>query len=236
LTQKHVFLAAPAYTGTVYLGTHEAIVGEILRFVGRGIRVSTPDAYGIVGNGDIRLVRATILAKFLATDATDLIFIDHDVQWPGSTLVKLLDYPVDFVAAIYPQRKDPISYSIRWLDKPDLWADPATGLLEVEGVSAGCLRLSRACCEKMVAAFPDSEFYSAGAPNDTAWNLFGEYRQGRFLISEDLAFCMRWRDIGGQVWIDPEITMGHTGPKTFTGSIGEWLRMRPAKPSQKESI
>lgn len=229
MTENHVMIASPLYSGTMYLGTHQALLREILLFADRGDRVSTPDDAGIIGNGDIRLARACILAKFLASEATDLIFVDHDVQWPAGTLLKLVDYPVDFVAAMYPQRKDPIEFSVRWLQKPELWADPETGLLEVEGVPGGCLRLSRSLVEKMVASYPESEFYCGAAPNETAWNLFGEYRHGRFLISEDYAFCLRWRDIGGQVWIDPEITMGHTGPKTFAAKIGDWLRSRPTE-------
>ena len=43
---------------------------------------------------------------------------------------------------------------------------------------------------------------------------------------EDYSFCIRWRKIGGQVWVDPEIEMGHVGYKIFQGNLGNYLRNR----------
>lgn len=78
----------------------------------------------------------------------------------------------------------------------------------------------------MVAHYADLQFRCDQAPDDTAYDLFGAYRCGRIKYGEDYSFCRRWRDIGGRVWIDPEIRMGHCGYKTFVGSVGEWLKER----------
>jgi hypothetical protein len=80
--------------------------------------------------------------------------------------------------------------------------------------------------EKMVAQYPDSEFYCETAPDKKAWALFADYRIGKHKMGEDYAFCKRWTDMGGKVWIDPEIKMGHVGYKTFNGHIGDWLKSR----------
>jgi hypothetical protein len=45
-------------------------------------------------------------------------------------------------------------------------------------------------------------------------------------MGEDYAFCRRWTDMGGKVWVNPEIKMGHVGYKTFQGHLGDWLRSR----------
>ena len=198
-----------------------SVLTDLLALQARGDAVTI---YDESGNAMIADCRAVIVAQFLASDATDLVFVDSDVAWEAGTLLKLVDAPVDFVAAIYPQRKDPINYCVSWLDKTDLVAED--GLLEVQGVPAGCMRLSRSMLEKMVAHYPDTQFHCDAAPNDTAYALFDPYRIGKLKFGEDYAFCRRWRDIGGKVWIDPEIRMGHVGYKTFTGSIGEWLRGR----------
>jgi hypothetical protein len=41
---------------------------------------------------------------------------------------------------------------------------------------------------------------------------------------EDFAFCERWNDLGGRVWIDPSITLSHVGDKDYSGTLGELLR------------
>lgn len=201
-----------------------SILTDILTLKDKGIAFTIYDESGNALIGDCR---AVIVAKFLASDATDLVFVDSDVLWEAGALIKLLDHPVDFVAGIYPQRRDPPNYCVSWiLDREVLSADPATGLLEVAGVPAGFMRLTRAMMEKMVLFYPNTEFYCEDLPNQKAWALFDPYRIGRLKLGEDYAFCRRWRDIGGKVWIDPEISMGHVGFKTFGGHLGNWLRNR----------
>jgi hypothetical protein len=233
---RHVWFALPAYTGTIHLGTMRSLMSEMLALADRGDRVVIFDE---AGNADIRDCRAYIVAQFLASEATDLVFFDWDVVPERGSIVKLIDYPVDFVGAIYPQRKDPIDYSVQWIvERPNLIPDAETGLLEVMGIPAGCMRMSRAMLRKMVDAYPDTEFYCPAAPAEKAWALFESARIGRVKFGEDFSFCKRWRDIGGKVWIDPEIKIGHVGYKTFYGCLGDWLRdrMKTVSPQPEDDV
>lgn len=234
---RDVWIAIPAYTGQVHLATMRSIMTDTLALSDRGDKVTIFDESG---NAMIADCRGLIVAKFLDSSGTDLIFIDADVTWEAGSLLRLVDHPVDFVAGLYPQRRDPINYCVSWLPDPHLrglWADPGTGLLEVAGVPAGCMRLTRAMLEKMTAAYEELNFYCEEAPNKTVCGLFESYwirgvKVGdgihNLKLGEDYAFCRRWKDIGGQVWIDPELRLGHIGFKTFIGSIGEWLKSRAA--------
>jgi hypothetical protein len=218
---KHVWIAIPAYTGTIHLATMRSIIADMLALTDRGDRVTIFDESGNALIGDCR---GLIVAQFLDGDGTDLVFVDSDVSWEAGALLKLVDYPVDFVAGLYPQRKDPINFCVQWPRQgKHLIPDEETGLLEVEGVPAGFMRLSRAMLEKMVAQYSDTQFYCEVAPDKTAHDLFGPYRVGRMKFGEDYSFCKRWRDIGGKVWVDTKIRMGHCGYKTFIGSVDEWL-------------
>jgi hypothetical protein len=165
-----------------------------------------------------------------------MLFIDHDLVWAPDAVLRLLDATVGVRAGVYPSRSDPISYSVRWCaDKPFLMDDPETGLLEVAGVPGGFLMISRAAAEQMTAHYTDLNFYCKHAPNKTICGLFEAYwmrdvehdgETCNVKLGEDFSFCQRWRDIGGKVWIDPRLTFGHIGFKTFEGSLGDWLRNR----------
>ena len=183
---RNIWIAIPAYTGQIHLSTMRSILTDLLAFKDRGDAVTIFDESG---NAMIADCRAVIVAQFLASEATDLIFVDSDVCWEAGTLLKLVDAPVDFVAAIYPQRKDPINYCVSWLDKPELIA--VNGLLEVQGVPAGCMRLSRSMLEKMVEQYPDTQFHCDNVPNEKAHALFDPYRIGKLKFGEDYAFCRR---------------------------------------------
>lgn len=214
-------IAIPAYTGTIHLGTMRSLFTDLLELQARGDEWTIHDE---CGNALIADARALIVSQFLASNCDTLVFVDSDVSWEKGALLKIIDAKVDMVAGIYPQRRDPINYCVKWINKPDLVA--VDGLLEVEGVPAGFMKVSRSQIEKMIEQYPDSEFYVEAAPNKKCWALFADYRIGKHKMGEDYAFCKRWTEMGGKVWIDPEIKMGHVGNKTFQGHLGDYLRSR----------
>ncbi len=216
-------IAIPAYTGQIHLGTFRSLFTDLLALQARGDSFEVHDE---CGNALIADARALIVAQFLASDCDQLVFVDSDVCWEAGAMLRLLDAPVDMVAGIYPQRRDPIAYCVKWKSEGELWADPETGLLESVGVPFGFVRLSRKMLEQMVAQYPDSEFYVENAPEQRAWALFADYRIGKHKMGEDYAFCRRWTEMGGRLWVNPEIKMGHVGYKTFPGHLGDELRGR----------
>lgn len=233
--QRKVWIALPAYTGTIHLSTMRSLITDMLTLVERGHHVHICDDSG---NAMIADCRGVLVSEFLASDYTDLVFIDTDVSWEAGKLVELIENPADFRCAIYPQRKDPITFCVRWdASKPDLIADPENGLLGIDGCPAGFMVISHDAIERMTAAYPQLNCWNDRAPDNSFCALFDPYwiedalltdgRAVRLKLGEDYAFCQRWLDIGGCIFVDPEIRMGHTGFKTFVGSLGEWLRNRP---------
>jgi len=50
-----------------------------------------------------------------------------------------------------------------------------------------------------------------------------EPETGQYL-SEDYAFCRRWRDLGGEIWADMTARLTHVGHAAYTGSLIQALR------------
>lgn len=221
---KHVFIAVPSYTGNIEAETRNSITRSVELAKKRGWNVTDT-----IRCGDSMIPRARnfLVQQFLNSEATDLVFVDADVAWDGDELCQLVEYPVDLVAGCYPSRCEPLRYTVRWInERQDLIADPETGLLEVEGLPTGFMRISRACAEKMVAGYPQYECDEPLLPNGKYTAMFAFEMANRVEWSEDFVFCNRWRAIGGQVWLAPDMTLHHIGKKQFTGNIGSWLRNR----------
>jgi len=181
-----------------------------------------------VGDSLISHARNVCVAKFLESDCTDLFFLDSDVACGPGAFSRIMKHPVDLVAGVYRVKSETVRYPVEWLGPGDLWADPATGLLEVRDVPFGFVRLTRAAVEKMVEAHKDEWFTAAGAESLKCWLLFNtEVKDNRFW-GEDFYFCRQWRELGGKVWVDPEIPLQHIDAEgtPYIGHLGNWLRNR----------
>jgi hypothetical protein len=234
---RKIWIVVPTYTGQVAAGTFKSLIHDMAHLIVSGNAVVPPFD---IGAADIYMVRAHIVAHFLADpEATDLIMVDADVAWDSFGLQRLLAHDVDVVAGAYPKRQEPLSFMYRSeitlnevTGKPQkaLMGDPNTGLCEVWGVPGGFVRIKRHVLEKMVAHYGPTltaaDGLQAGAE---CVRLFDPYwitdaNGKRTSLSEDYAFCQRWRDIGGKVYLDVNIPMGHVGAKMYHGCLGEWAK------------
>ena len=103
----------------------------------------------LVGNCHVDDARNQMVQEFLLTDCTDLVFLDADVSWQPEDLVRLCRHDCDIVGGVYPYRRE---------DKPDqiparlkAEAEICDGLLEVEGLPTGFMRIRRTVLEQMAA-------------------------------------------------------------------------------------
>lgn len=225
--QRTAFIGIVSYTGTIWLPTHHAILQDAYDLKDKGFNVQTA---GLIGCTYIHSARGQMVSFFLQSEATDLIFIDWDMVWEPGSLARLMSHDVDVVAGDYPGKKDRIAYHARFLEKPGdpgagRWNDEIRpdGLLEVRGVATGFMRIRRNVLERMVEAYPDLTFVDNDQAIKQCYMFFGHLKDGRHLYSDDYSFCELWREIGGRIYVDTEIKLGHIGFKTYQGEYSNWL-------------
>jgi hypothetical protein len=91
--------------------------------------------------------------------------------------------------------------------------------------------IKRDVFSQMMAKYPELNYLPDGPPNPQAhlhWLFFDcmvDPDDGRYL-SEDYAFCSRWRDIGGKIWVDLQCKLLHLGQHNFRGDFAESLRLQ----------
>lgn len=212
-----LFVGIPAYDRKIHVETARSLLFEQGAATQAGIGF---DVCLAPGSSLITQARDHLVARFLESGANKLVFIDADVAWEPCSLIKLAMHDRDFVAGVYRYKSEPEKYPIRWLsDRKELWADD-DGLLEVEGVATGFLAIKREVFARLREA-QDRREYQHGP--DTFYPWF-HMPPGK---GEDYAFCDDWRAVGGQIFIDPTLTLSHCeGPHKYTGCIGDWLKNR----------
>lgn len=213
-------VATPVYDGKLHVQVVRALLEErsIADRAGDEMRVQFLPSCSHAAMGRNQLVQ-----DFLDSDADRLVFLDADVTFELGALVKLARREEDFVGGAYRFKIDEESYPVGWLDAKELWANK-NGLLEVKTLPGGFLSLSRNVFETLKAAHPDRGYEHFGK---TAHCYFQMLFHDGHLYGEDSFFCKEWRDTGGKVFLDPEITLTHwDGGKPFVGHIGNWLKRR----------
>lgn len=232
---RKIFFAIPSQTDAVKVDTMMMVVDAALECRARGWGSVIRGAAGVT---PISSARNYLLAHFLASDCTDLVFLDDDIGAEAGELVRLINQPVDFVMGIYRHRRDLESYPVAYIpERPELVADPDTRLLEIAGGGFGFVRLKRIVAERIVAAHQHLSYPEGAAPGGVVWAVFqlDQWEDG-VPYSEDMLFCRRWRKLGGQVWCDPELNLMHIGNKGFVGCFGDWLRNRPDEADEPAAI
>ena len=188
--------------------------------------------------------RSAIAAKFLDNPATThLLFVDADITFSVEQVARLLKFDKDFVAGLYPAKVIDWAQLAQRFGRSGEALDEA-GLSYVgalcEGAEAkrennfatgtyagtGFQLIKRGVFERMIKAYPETKYKALHAfprpaqPSDNLYALFDcmiDQETGVYL-SEDFAFCRRWRAIGGEIWLDLDSRLNHTGPYTYRGN------------------
>jgi hypothetical protein len=189
----------------------------------------------VVGSSVICKARNELCAHFLMSGYSDLLFIDDDMQWNAGDVLRLLASDKPLIGGVGRMRVEkPNTDPAVWCWRP-LVSESKTpiqddmGAVEVLGFGAALMLVNRVVFLKMAEAHP--EWKREGAkdwPQGLRDHYFEFFRQNEDgaagEVSEDYVFCNRFRALGGRIFVDPTIRLGHVGTFNFWGSISELMQ------------
>ncbi len=206
------------------------------------------------GESLVTRARNEAVAEFLADRSyTHLFWIDADIGFTPEAAFRLLRADRDVAAGAYPLKRiawpDVMPAGLsrdEFLARHTLYpvnasngkepmplAIDADGFMEVSEAPTGFMAIKRSVFDTMIARLPDLQYVPDGPPHSPLhghcyrfFDVMVEPETNRYL-SEDYAFCRRWRDIGGKIHIDTQSRLRHQGVQTFEGDYAETLRVAP---------
>lgn len=218
-----IFVAMPVYDGKLPLETASSMLQEQLLAGQNGHEL----VFCFLPSCSVPAAgRNQLVQEFLRSDCDRMVFLDSDISFLTGSLLKIAALPAEVVGACYRFKEDGERYPISWLpDVQELWANE-NGLIEVAALPTGFLAISRSVFEKFMAKFPERQTTHHGRPQFCFFQML--FKDGHE-YSEDTYFCKEWREMGGKVFLDPEIRLIHWGAKyvPYDSHIGKWLKDRP---------
>jgi hypothetical protein len=181
--------------------------------------------------------RNMLTHTFLSTDCTHLLFIDADVAFDPEGVVKMVESGLPLIGGLYAKKyinwakvhfsathgvnpRDLHSSGCDYYVRGDveIGSEKPT---EVLSVGTGLMLIKREVFETLRPETPISKLGSevVGQINssENVYHFFDtgvDKNTGEFL-SEDYAFCQRWRAKGGKVYVAPWVSTIHIGTYHF---------------------
>jgi len=242
----------PAYGGSVSIGFSRSLVALTNAAWESGTQFSIRVE---LGSSLVTRARNEMLVDFLRDPTlTHLVWIDADITFDPADLLRMLRHDVDVVAGAYPTKsylwpievpagmthidrseferlaaRFPVNLAEGLPRTPD-----ANGLLEVAEAPTGFMVIKRSVFDAMMTHYPHLRYEPDGlwSPERAAlcyrfFDVLFDEKTRRYL-SEDYAFCHRWRALGGKVFIDTQVQLGHSGSYEFRGNFSDSLSQRYA--------
>ena len=234
---QKVHLLTPSYDGSLHVAMVKSLIEEVFIIKAAGIQVLW-DVYP--GCCYLPIARNMLVKQFMESDGTDMVFLDGDVNWMPGSVLKLLQWDRDIVAGIYPYKGEPEAYPVVHVLDADRRpvVDPVTGLIEANAVPTGFMRIRRNVFEAMKEKYPELQVTDNRDPEKpVTYHCYFDTKQvGETWYGEDIYFCKLWRKIGGRIWVQPDLTFWHHGPKAWKGNWHDYLRKLPGGggPPEKE--
>jgi predicted O-methyltransferase YrrM len=171
------------------------------------------------GNPHVDDSRNSLVRDFLESDCTDLVFLDADVDFEPEALVQLCRRQLPVVGGVYPYRREGSdNMPVRLLDGAKKIVD---GLLEVEGLPTGFMKIQRVVLEQMAQRAPKyfDKIYETALVFDRPTPGADKTRWGG-----DVDFCNRVRAAGWKIYADAELRLGHTATVVIRDSLAASIR------------
>lgn len=158
------------------------------------------DAEPYIGISNARDASAAV---FLQSRASHWLSIDDDQAWTVADAEKLIELDVDVALGVYGT-KDVLSEPVL---RPVPKSKPAAPFTTESG-GAGFQLVKRGAIVRMFDEYWNLGYLTNNGTSTRALHMQYFNRKGVYQ-GEDTAFHCRWREIGGQIWVHPEVEIGH---------------------------
>lgn len=241
MPQPFLYVATPCLGGEVRIQYLNAVLrlAEACEARGVGFHLDLLEDDPVIARA-----RARLAHRFLQHPAaTHLLFCDADIAFAPETAFRMLDAGKDLVAGVCPLKHldwdkirrmalagaadlqaASLGYVLRFLPNAANAVEVEDGFAKIAYAGTGFMLIRRDVVRRVAEAHPElCATLEDGERVAMVFEPMVEPGTGEHL-SEDYAFCRRWRDLGGEVFGDVESRFTHVGPAAYTGSLLQALQ------------
>jgi hypothetical protein len=247
MPSHHVLICLPTYGEEVHVNFAFSLLDLTRALTASGASYETLH----VASSQIIRARNFFANYFLnRPEFTHLLFLDTDMKFPASSVMKLLAANKAVAGVAYPFRRmnldgpisaEDVGLSMRdWLQKyADYTVSPVTdadgnvsfsnGFIEAQHVGTGVFLAQREAFEAtkpFTDCFAPPQQYDSLIPDKKFYGFFETVEENGVYQGEDISFCRRARDAGLSIWALIDETVVHYGMSEVSGQWMQAMKLR----------
>lgn len=220
MKKPSVLICIPAYGQSVTAQTMESIYTLAQFLTMSGIR----NQLTWFSAADIVEVRNLFLTSWYDCHPqfSHMLFIDADMGFPAELIRDMLDFDKQLTGTFYARRQMPPSVVGAALHQDHSFPDIKKGFLPAAYIGAGVMLIKRTLVDEMLVKKPELIDKLPGVlakatplPLTRFIRAFDTILEDDCRLSEDISFCRRWRECGGEIWANVMHKIDHVGPFNF---------------------
>jgi hypothetical protein len=239
-----LFIATPMYGGVGHIGYIASILKltELLRNNGILFKLRMLPSESLITRGRNKLSHMFLQDK----DATHLLFIDADIAFQAEDILYILNLNKDLIGLPYAikdikwdqigktllqgnyhpdELKKASQHIVFNVHKKEDLTRISNGLLNAKEIGTGLMLIKRDVLYKIMEAEPELYSIDYSIPEcPKVYHFFDTLiDDDKRFLSEDYAFCKRWKKIGGDVFLYVPVKTIHFGNHPFEYNYSEEL-------------
>jgi hypothetical protein len=213
---KGILICVPAMGQMMCARTAETLFSVAQLLTKRGI----PNRLSWYSAADIEDVRNLFVSVWYDghPQFSHMLFVDADMGFDPELIEDMLHFDKPLMGVLYARRSQDVSI-VGTLPEGHGMKDVVKGFMKSNGLGTGVMMISREVIDTLLKAYPEmSDVVPSVLSNTTPFELkriiraFDKVREPNVRLSEDMSFCYRYVNAGGEIWANVNYKISHVGP------------------------
>lgn len=174
----------------------------------------------LINESILPMARNEILNLAYLEKYDSLVFIDDDEKWNPEDFLEIIQSEKDVVGLPVVNKGDlDIKYNVFLDDQNKIFQDSTDGYIKTNKIGTGFLKLSNKVISDLWNSNTSIEFRGKILKSICEYEF-----NDNFFIGEDITLCKKIRELGYDIWVKPNSTVEHIGPKIYKGDFNSFLK------------
>jgi hypothetical protein len=221
--KKRVLIGTPSLDGKVDVWYADSLSKTITLCENHNIEVFP---IFICNESIIHMARNEFLKMAYELGVDSLVFIDGDQSWDHNYFLKVVQSEKNALALpVCLKQDDPIFNFSTFSKKEDVKFDQKTGEFTVDRIGTGFFKLSK----KLIHDLWNSNETIIFRDDSFKFVFDFSISNGQY-VGEDYTLCAKIKEMGYDIWMNPNSTCNHIGSKKYTYQyVKEFLKEKNKK-------